>query len=248
MNSLRITTSWDDGHPLDAKLAELLRKYGIGGTFYVPCKNREGRPVLHNSELLNIDQNFEIGGHTHDHVRLAKLNPNEAKQQIKDGKHYLEDVLSREVEGFCYPGGVHSRSVRALVRDAGFKYGRTIENFVLTRAADRFAMPTTLQFFPHNRGTYVRNFVRHRSFASRIVPFWSAVSGHSLVEIILALAQRASGSGVWLHFWGHSWEIEEYQLWNQLEETLKQLTEIYDVAPPQTNGDLFRAYFPESVT
>lgn len=31
---LIITTSWDDGHPLDLKIAELLDKYGINGTFY----------------------------------------------------------------------------------------------------------------------------------------------------------------------------------------------------------------------
>ena len=31
-----ITTSWDDGHPLDLRVAELLAKYGLQGTFYVP--------------------------------------------------------------------------------------------------------------------------------------------------------------------------------------------------------------------
>ena len=28
-----ITTSWDDGHPLDFRVAELLAKYGLPGTF-----------------------------------------------------------------------------------------------------------------------------------------------------------------------------------------------------------------------
>ncbi len=31
-----ITTSWDDGHPLDFRVAELLSKYGLRGTFYIP--------------------------------------------------------------------------------------------------------------------------------------------------------------------------------------------------------------------
>jgi hypothetical protein len=33
-----VTTSWDDGHKLDMKLAVLLKKYGIKGTFYI-CPN-----------------------------------------------------------------------------------------------------------------------------------------------------------------------------------------------------------------
>jgi hypothetical protein len=28
-----ITTSWDDGHPLDLRVAELLAKYGLKDTF-----------------------------------------------------------------------------------------------------------------------------------------------------------------------------------------------------------------------
>jgi hypothetical protein len=31
-----ITTSWDDGHPSDLRVAELLIKHGLRGTFYVP--------------------------------------------------------------------------------------------------------------------------------------------------------------------------------------------------------------------
>ena len=31
-----ITTSWDDGHPLDIRLAELLATYGLRGHFMCP--------------------------------------------------------------------------------------------------------------------------------------------------------------------------------------------------------------------
>ena len=30
-----VTTSWDDGNKLDLKLAALLDKYGLVGTFYI---------------------------------------------------------------------------------------------------------------------------------------------------------------------------------------------------------------------
>ena len=41
MKQTYITTSWDDGHPLDLRVAELLTKYGLHGTFYIPKAARE---------------------------------------------------------------------------------------------------------------------------------------------------------------------------------------------------------------
>lgn len=37
-----ITTSWDDGHPLDLRVAELLSEYHLQGTFYVPIAAEAG--------------------------------------------------------------------------------------------------------------------------------------------------------------------------------------------------------------
>jgi SAM-dependent methyltransferase len=41
-----ITTSWDDGHPTDLRVAALLAKYGIAGTFYVPATARQRQAYL----------------------------------------------------------------------------------------------------------------------------------------------------------------------------------------------------------
>ena len=54
-NTLRVivTTSWDDGHPLDLKVADILSEFGIQGTFYVAPYNRE-RAVLAASDLMDL--------------------------------------------------------------------------------------------------------------------------------------------------------------------------------------------------
>jgi len=58
-----ITTSWDDGHPMDLRVAALLAKYGIAGTFYVPASTELGAvsaaqlrewPVLAESLLRHL--------------------------------------------------------------------------------------------------------------------------------------------------------------------------------------------------
>lgn len=41
MDKAIVTTSWDDGHPSDLKLAELLKRYDVPATFYIPIDNRE---------------------------------------------------------------------------------------------------------------------------------------------------------------------------------------------------------------
>ncbi len=38
MNKVYFTTSWDDGSIYDMRLAELLLKYGLKATFYIPLK------------------------------------------------------------------------------------------------------------------------------------------------------------------------------------------------------------------
>src|SRR4051794_21779274 len=44
-----ITTSWDDGHPLDIRIAELLAKYDLPGTFYIPRASQ--RPTMEESAV-----------------------------------------------------------------------------------------------------------------------------------------------------------------------------------------------------
>jgi len=41
-----VFTSCDDGYPADMKIADLLDRHGLKGTFFVCIENSEGRPVL----------------------------------------------------------------------------------------------------------------------------------------------------------------------------------------------------------
>lgn len=109
---LLVTTSWDDGHPSDLRLADLLEKHGLRGTFYVPCANSEGRPVMRPSEVVEVGRRFEIGGHTRSHVSLTEMTPCQATDQIRANKDRLQNLLGREVCGFAYVRGRHNPMVR----------------------------------------------------------------------------------------------------------------------------------------
>jgi glycosyltransferase involved in cell wall biosynthesis len=233
------TTSWDDGHPLDVRVAELLWRYGFRGTFYVPQRNSEGRPVLSDVELRQVAKDFEIGSHTRDHMRLDRLERPVIEEQIADGKRSLEDQIGRPVAGFCYPGGVHSPQIRAAVQRVGFAYARTISNFCVDVPTDRYRIPTTIQLYPHRRFTYAKNFVRGGSWRSRTPLFATAVRGATLVATLRELLTRTVESNGVFHLWGHSWEIEEMGLWSVLAEFLEHAAAVIPPAQRKTNCDAY---------
>ena len=51
MKQIIVTTSWDDGHPLDFKIASLLEEYNLKGTFYIPKANCENL-VMEEEEII----------------------------------------------------------------------------------------------------------------------------------------------------------------------------------------------------
>jgi peptidoglycan/xylan/chitin deacetylase (PgdA/CDA1 family) len=223
---LLVTTSWDDGHPSDLRVADLLDKHGLTGTFYVPCANSENRPVMVSTDIAEVGRRFEVGGHTQDHISLTEVAPHLAANQILGNKRRLEDLLGREVSGFAYVRGRHNRIVRSLVGEAGYRYARTGKNLTSTPGLDRFQVPTTVQFFAHSRSIYLRNWVRRGPTLGRAA-ILSAVLGHDdLVTRVLRAARASARLGGYFHLWGHSWELDEHGLWNELDRLLAQLREL----------------------
>lgn len=230
-----ITTSWDDGYPADIRLAELLEKYNVAGTFYVPCRNSEGRAVIAASDVRELSRRFEIAAHTLDHIVLTTVADREAERQIREGKQRFEEILGADVHGFCYPRGHYNRRIRQLTVDAGFVYARGIKNFCSNIGRDPFAMPVTLQFFPHKKDVYLKNLLKHGLDLQRLRLCLAALTTASLVDRVRRLVDLcADGTGVF-HLWGHSWEIEEHKLWRELEEVLGYLRQTFPHAIFATN-------------
>lgn len=241
--NLIFTTSWDDGHPLDHRVADLLTKYNFRGTFYAPCRNSEGRETLSGSALRAIGETFEIGAHTLDHCYLDSVDLQEVKRQVTEGKRRLEDDLGRSVNGFCYPGGKHNKAVRKIVSNAGFSYARTIANLHLTMLNDPFLMPTTIQFYPHNRNVYIRNFIKHRCWNKRARLFKSALKPNIFMERLKAMLDEAYNAGGVFHLWGHSWEIDKFDGWRKLDDFLRYASGLVERDMRFDNGSLFRKFY-----
>ena len=221
----RFTCSIDDGHPADLRCAELLARLGLKATFYVPVRNREGPPVLGRAELRELGRAFEIGAHTLDHCFLPALPAAQAAHQVVAGKDALEQRLGRAVDGFCYPGGKHGAREVALVRAAGFAYARTVRNLCLDAGADRYRIPTTLQFYPHRQSVVLRNYLSQPGRAARWPVLRAALAGRDLRARLLALLDLADASGGLFHIWWHSLDIERLGLWPLLNDFLRAVAD-----------------------
>ncbi len=195
------TTSWDDGHRLDLRLAGLLKKYNIAGTFYVPKKYLS--KCLSEDEIIKLSEDFEIGAHTINHVVAPSYD------EIYRSKIWLEKLTHKKVKMFCYPGGKYNLQIKNNVMKAGFLGARTTADFKLT-IPDLFETPTTVHVYP----------VPHRrAFKFGISP-WNLRSWLPMTVQAFDIFLKRGGV---FHLWGHSWEIEKFGLWDNLESFFKHV-------------------------
>jgi peptidoglycan/xylan/chitin deacetylase (PgdA/CDA1 family) len=218
MKQIIVTTSWDDGHKLDLKLAELLRKYDIKGTFYISPQTREF-PVaerLNEAEVCYLARNFEIGAHTMTHPRLGLLDETDARREIEDSKRTLELITGKPVRSFCYPYGNYSRETQRFVHEAGFDRARTVQRF-MTRNVDQFALATSVDTFDHRRDGML-SVIRLCGYRP-----WQALTMRRWDRLAKALFLQAAERGEIFHLWGHSRDIEAHNDWERLESFLAWL-------------------------
>jgi len=238
MEKAIITTSWDDGHPLDLKLAGLLRRYDISATFYIPIDNGE-RECMNPDEIREIGESFDIGGHTYHHVNLPRVSIKEREKEIVESKRRLEEITGRELLSFCYPYGRFNDQVISIVKEAGFIGARTTKS--LTRSIkDPFKMGTTV----HAKDWWFAPYIKH-SLASQDLKLFGFMLKNSLFFkgwdriAIESLDFVIENGGVW-HLWGHSWEIDAHNDWGRLEEVLLKISALSKEAIKVNNSQLVK--------
>jgi peptidoglycan/xylan/chitin deacetylase (PgdA/CDA1 family) len=233
MDKIIVTTSWDDGHLLDLKLATLLKKYALKGTFYVSPKNREfaSKDLLSDTEIKELSSDFEIGAHTMTHPRLSTLSVIDAYKEIIESKRYVEQVVGKPVVSFCYPGGDYTKKNVEQVREAGFRLGRTVRRFFFGPIKNPFETGTSVHAYNHWSDVWDIAVFSH----FHPLRFWRYYRHWD--ELAKAMFDRIAISGGIFHLWGHSWEIEKNHHWSALENVFRHISRRTGVAY-RTNGEL----------
>lgn len=214
-----VTTSWDDGHKLDVRLADLLRKYQLPGTFYVSPQDREFPPeqLLTAAEVREIGRDFEIGAHTMTHPRLHQVPDAVARQEIVDSKHYLERLLKKAVKSFCYPGGNYEARHVDMVREAGFSYARTVRRHSYDLKGSLLEGNTTVNAYNHYQDLWkIAKFAKFNPLKTLHYFQWD--------NLAKAMFDKVCAEGGIYHLWGHSWEIDAHKDWDKLEDVLRYIS------------------------
>lgn len=201
---LKFASSWDDGKDADFKLADILYKYNIPATFFIPnCApiGESGVKILAGNPL------FEIGGHTVTHpMDMKLLSREQIDYEVKENKEWLEVITGKAITAFCYPRGRYNADVIASLNNAGYKSART--TMVLRTRSDS----------PMQTHTAIHVFQRQE---------YGQVDWLQAANIMVRQAQKTDGI---FHIWGHSWEVEKFGQWDKLEKFFDWLTENYQLS------------------
>lgn len=221
---MKIAFSWDDGAPEDLRLMELHRKNEIPGMFFVPTENREGRNVLTREQIKESASEFvSFGGHTEHHTYLTSIPKSEVEQEIKANKEYLEDILGFPIRHFCLPGGNYDQEILDIV----------IRQFETCRTADTMAFASenrllcpAFHFYPRGLKSIVGNSIRHSNYLYGFKALLNARKDYfSMLRLLTDEAVRNNEEQ--LIIWGHSWEVEELNLWKELDDYMRYVKEHY---------------------
>ncbi len=230
MKEIIFTSSWDDGHKLDLKLAEFLDKYNIKGTFYVP--KRYTKEPLSFNDIIKLSKKHEIGAHTLSHPELDKISLADARREIEGSKQYLEKLLNKEVKMFCYPRGKINDKVEEIVKESGFLGARSTQKFCIQKPVDYFKFGVSIHIYPFplrkkDASHYLLNrnlFDPLRLNYKKIKKLNLSISAYfSWQKLARNLFNYTMKNGELFHLYGHSHEIERYGMWEELELFLRYI-------------------------
>lgn len=235
-----LTTSWDDGHICDIKLANLLYKYRVPGTFYPVLKSDTFKPVG-RKEIRELAEIFEIGCHTSTHRILCNVSKEILREELYRNKSELEDLIGKRIDMFCYPWGKYNSNFRREIIAAGFLGARTTKRYCLHPGSDPWAMSTTLMAVPFSPIGRIKHVLRRGNVGGAwellkvgFSASWTQVGRHYFQKLL-------KDSGVF-HLWGHSWEIEKNGLWKDLGDLLEAISSRSDVEYV-TNSKLVERFY-----
>ena len=198
-----LTLSYDDGVVQDIRLIGILDKYGIKGTFNINTGTylaenavREryyGRLKLSEAKELYINSGHEVAVHTLTHPFLERLKADEVLTEVLEDRKNIEAQYGTLARGMAYPFGTYSDEVIDLLARCGIAYSRTTK-------------PTFNFKFPEN-WLALHPTCHHREA--------------KLMELAKQFVEEKSRYACdnWLFYvWGHSYEFDDKDNWNVIEE------------------------------
>lgn len=105
-------------------------------------KNMPQVPLMSLTQIQDWAQSGqEVGSHTLNHVHLPALSDEQARAEILQSRHVLQNLVQQEITAFCYPFGDFSAQHCLMAKEAGYSNATTTERGRVRASDDLFELP-----------------------------------------------------------------------------------------------------------
>lgn len=181
--------SFDDGRIEDMQLADLLEKYLLKATFHINSGRLDRPGYLSTRQVTQISKFHEIALHGENHARLVNCTSTSIVQEVLRDRFHLEKKMGGILQGFSYPYGDLNDVIYRSVSACGIKYART------TNSTHCFGLPEDFLLWKPTCHIYE--------------------TSESLGKFLEKLPHL--GQALLFLIWGHSFELERDNRWEELE-------------------------------
>lgn len=195
--SKAVTLSYDDGTVHDKRLIEIMDKNGLKGTFNISSGLFGGWSLTKQQAFeLYSNSGHEVAIHGEKHMSLAELPLAMATADVLNDRVALEQMFDTIITGMAYANGSFNDKVVEILKNCGVEYART------TISTEKFDIPTDWLRLP---ATCHHNNPR-------------------LMELAHSFVEDAPPSYYWsrspklFYLWGHSFEFNNNNNWDVIEE------------------------------
>ena len=214
--SKAFNVTYDDGVLQDIRFVELLNKYNLKGTFNLNSQLMEeefewvhenGMVVkrLTKDKVLSLYNEHEVASHTLTHPYMNDLSREEVFHELQADKANLERLFGREIKGFAVPFDCYSELIESCVRECGFEYARiSEESRSFTPQSDHYKWRATVFHLDSELDKFVNAFLN----TNEELAFFQIV--------------------------GHSYDLDVENLWEQIENIFKAISDDSDILPMTT--------------
>lgn len=215
-----LTFSYDDGMKQDVRLADMLTRYGLKGTFNLNSELfRQGSGMSQTDiEEHILRHGHEVAIHGSFHRAEGALRPIEGIREVLECRMELEQRYGRIIRGMAYPdsgirmlhNGADYDKIKTYLQELDVAYARTLGG-----DNDAFMLPTDWhQWMPTARHdnpnimTYIQEFLNLKiepgSYGSRRYPRL-------------------------FYIWGHSFEFDRNDNWEHMEQICQKFAQAEDI-------------------
>ena len=248
------TISYDDGLEQDKRIVELMKKYGINGTFnlnsglfglrtniqYIgnlgyqnvgPDVIKQGlirtAPAyrIPEDEIRQVYAGFELATHGVHHMNEGKLSEEDLRKEIREDRKRLSEFTDLPVVGHAFPFGGSSALAERVLQEEGILYARGVSSSK-GKGEKRFSFPTSLY---------------------HVSPTCSQIDGRTEKLFDEFMRTVPTQGDMLFYMWGHGYEIDfQTRRGRKLMDMLERMFSMVakdDSIISCTNNEAFSAHY-----